>query len=130
MPSESLSWLVHALLDRLPQKSSPVVIVVKPDPASPSSPRLNGHRSSFGTPVYDPSVVYVLEMASTLATRNDGSIAAVGKDVAEALQNVIRDAANEHPLIVSRAIYYLLHLLRISHVRSLASRQRILFNRI
>ena len=116
MPSDSSNWLVHALLDHLPHKSSPVVIVVKPDPLSPNPSKPNRHRSSSGAPIYDPSILYVLEMASMLATRDDTSIAAVGKDVAEALQNVVRDATNVHPLIVSRAIFYLLHLLHASHV--------------
>lgn len=117
MPSQSLKSLVRALLKQLPEDSSPVVIVVKPDLPSPTPANANGHRQDSGHPVYDPSIVYILEFATTIATRNDESIAAVGQDVAEVLQSVVRDAANVHPLIVSRAVFYLLHLLNTSQVR-------------
>ena len=107
--------MVHTLLDQLPQKSSPVVIVVKPDVGSPNSSKINGHRTSSAI-FYDPSVVYILEVATLLAIRGEAASADIGKDVAEALQNVVRDASNIHPLIVSRAVFYLLHLLQASHV--------------
>ena len=116
MPPQSLKSLVLALLKQLPQDSSPVVIVVKPDLPSPTSAKANGHRQDPGHPTYDSSIVYILELATIIAMRNDESIAAVGQDVAEALQSVVRDAANVHPLIVSRAVFYLLHLLHASQV--------------
>ena len=108
--------LVHALLDKLLKTSSPLVIVVKPDPSSPNHPKFNGHRSITGDSNYDPSINFALELATILALRDEQTIAAVGKDVAEALQNVIRDASNIHSIIVSRAVLYLLHLLNASHV--------------
>ena len=116
IPSGSLTALVHALLDHLPEDSAPVVITVKPDPSSPGLPKPNGHRTNPGALVYDPSVVYILELSTLLAIRDEASTAAVGKDVAETLQNIVRAAADTHPLTVSRAVYYLLHLLDASHV--------------
>ena len=107
---------MHVLLDELPKASSPVVIVVKPDPSSPNPTTVNGHRSTKGTSNYDPSLIFVLELATILAARDENSVATVGKDVAEALQNLIRDATNIHSLVVSRAVFYLLHLLKASHV--------------
>lgn len=68
------------------------------------------------TSVYNPSAVYVLELASMLAIRDENSALAVGRDVAEALQDVVRNAPNLHPMIVSRAVFYLLHLLEASYV--------------
>ena len=115
LPAESLTALVHALLGRLPEDSSPAVIMVKPEPGSPN-PKVNGHRIS-AISTYDPSILYILELATMLAIRDENSTAAVGKDLAEALQNIVRNAANNHPLIVSRATFYLLHLLSASHVR-------------
>lgn len=116
IPSESLTALVHALLDHLPEDSAPVVITVKPDPSSPGLPKPNGHRTNPGALVYDPSVLYILELSTLLAIRDEASTVAVGKDVAETLQNIVRAAADTHPLTVSRAVYYLLHLLDASHV--------------
>ena len=77
---------------------------------------MNGHRLNGHGTAYDPSVVYVLELATILAMRDENSIAAVGKAVTEALQNVVRDSANVHPLVFSRAVFYLLHLLHAGHV--------------
>lgn len=54
-----------------------------------------------------------------MATRDQGSISMMGQAVADALQNVVRDAANVHPLILSRAIFYLLYLLNASQVSGL-----------
>lgn len=104
---------MHQLLDTLPQKSSPVVIVVKADPpSSPTSSKPNGHRPTSDTLTYDPAVVYVLELATNLATQDVVSISAVVK----ALQNILRDAVNNHKIVVSRSVFYLLRLLNASQV--------------
>ena len=116
IPSECLASLVHALLDQLPEDAAPVVITVKPDPSSPGLPKPNGHRTNPGALAYDPSVVYILELSTMLAIRDETATIAVGKDVAETLQNIVRAASNTHPLTVLRAVYYLLHLLNASHV--------------
>ena len=92
-----------------------MVIVVKPDVGLPNSVKLNGRGTSSAV-AYDPSVVYILELATLLATRDETTSAAVGKEVAEGLQNVVRDANNTHPLTLSRAIFYLLYLLKVGHV--------------
>jgi len=90
-----------------------MVIVVKPEPGSPTKPSAN---RATTTSDYDPRIVYILELAAMLAIKDEGSSATIGKEVAEALQNVVRSSANSHPLIVSRAVFYLLHLLNASHV--------------
>lgn len=114
MPADALKSLVQALLDHLPKESSP--IVVKPDRPASAPIRTNGHQSKARGMSYDPSVVYLLESATVIALRDSDTIAAVGEWVADALQNVVRDASNSHPLIVSRAVFYLLHLLNASQV--------------
>lgn len=116
MSAPSLKDLVHALLEHLPEESSPVVIVVKPDRPNPPPPRTNGHRSTSQGLLYDPSVIYILELATIIALRDEETIALVGQVVSDALQNVVRDAVNVHHLIVSRAVLYLLHLLNASQV--------------
>ena len=117
MPPPSLKALVHALLEQLPEESSPVVIVVKPDRPTPAAIKTNGHQTADSRgPVYDPSVVFILELATILAMRDENSVSSVGAAVADALQNVIRNFANIHPLIISRAVFYLLQLLNVSQV--------------
>lgn len=115
MPSYALVNLVHALLEQLPEESSPVVIVVKPDRPPNGPPKTNGNRTNDGL-VYDPAIVFVLELASVLAMRDVESIAAVGQNVADALHTVVRSATNIHPLVSSRAVYYLLHMMNASQV--------------
>lgn len=114
MPTDAIKLLVQALLDHLPKESSP--IVVKPDRPTSGLIRTNGHQSTAHGISYDPSVVYLLELATIIALRDSDTIAAVGESVADALQNVVRDASNIHSLIVSRAVFYLLHLLNASQV--------------
>lgn len=116
MPADALKSLVQAVLEHLPKESSPVVIVVKPDRPNPPSARTSSHRSTSQGLLYDPSMVYLLELATIIALRDNETITAVGEVVADALQNVVRDAANIHPLVVSRAVFYLLHLLNASQV--------------
>lgn len=117
MPPEDRQRLVRAVLMQLPEQSSPLVIVVKPDQPRPNPIRTAGHRNNSLGPVYDPSAVFILELATVLSTRDAESVALVGQSVADALQNVVRNAANVHSLILSRAVYYLLYFLNASQVR-------------
>lgn len=118
LPPEVRQSLVQALLDLLPEQSSPVVIVVKPDQPRPAPIRTNGHRNSPSGPAYDPALVFVLELVTILASQDPESVALMGQAVADALQNVVRDATNVHPLVLSRAVFYLLYLLNASQDHS------------
>ncbi|KAF2459147.1 cytohesin-2 [Lineolata rhizophorae] len=118
LPVDCLRSLVLALLAQVPEDTSPRVIVVKPDLPNPTPVRPNGggagkSRQHSG-PVYDPSLPFVLELATLLALRDKETVAALGKDVADALQTVVRDAQGTHPEAIARAVYYLLTLLRAS----------------
>ncbi|KAI4248575.1 MAG: hypothetical protein LQ352_005900 [Teloschistes flavicans] len=113
MPPRGTKDLTLALLEQLPQESSPVVIVVKPErPAA--APKTNGQRQGNRGPAYDPSLLFVLELLTVLAVRDNASFAEVGELVADALQNVIRNATNTHFMVLSRAVFYLLLLLEKS----------------
>ncbi|KAI9675163.1 MAG: GDP/GTP exchange factor for ARF [Trizodia sp. TS-e1964] len=116
MPLDSLESLTLALLAQLPEDSSPAVMLVKPELIQPGS--TNGNRPILKGPMYDPSIVYVLELATIVSLRDENTIKRLGKRVAEALQRVIRDASNFHPIVVSRTVYYLLSLLKASHEHS------------
>ncbi|KAI9649617.1 GDP/GTP exchange factor for ARF [Ciborinia camelliae] len=117
MPVDSLRPLLQALISQLPDDPSSVVISVKSEVEPPSSPT-NGVNGASSVPVYDPSMVYILELCTVLAIRDNETINAFGADVADALKNVIRNSASWHPLMVSRTIFYLLHLLHASYEQS------------
>lgn len=115
LPVESLKSLTLSLLSQLPEQKSPRVITVKPEIAAPTPLRPNGVRPEPDQPVYDPAVVYILELTTILALRDEETITTLGADVAEALQLVIADAERLHPVALSRTVFYLLSLLRASN---------------
>lgn len=118
MPLDSLQALQQALFATLPEDASPPVINVKQDlpPPSPARPQTsNGvKKTNLAGAGYSPQLVFVLELATLLALRDDEAMTALGREVAEALHSVVRDASNVHPSIISRVVYYLLAVLRES----------------
>ena len=126
MPPQSRQSLVRALLKQLPESSSPAVIVVRPDRSGLAPIKTNGHRANLSKhAAYDPSAVFVLELATLVATRDHESVTLMGQAVADALQTVVRDAANLHPLVLARGVFYLLYLLNVSQVSLQSSLPRI-----
>ncbi|KAF2645418.1 Sec7-domain-containing protein [Massarina eburnea CBS 473.64] len=114
LPVESLRSLLMSLLEQIPEDGSPRVIVVKPE-MPPPNPRTNGNRAKPNRPTYDPSLVFVLELATMLAVRDEETVKELAKDVADALSTVIRNASKLHPVVIARAVYYLLVLLKASN---------------
>lgn len=116
LPLDSLRSLLMSLLEQIPEDGSPRVIVVKPELPQTVNPRTNGSNSKLNRPMYDPSLVFVLELATVLALRDDETVQELAKDVADALSTVIKDAAKLHPVLIARCVYYLLSLLKASNV--------------
>ena len=116
MPPEVRQSLISALLKHLPEPSSPVVLVARPDQPRPTPIRTNGHRPSVSVHAYNPSVALILEISTILASRDAVSMDLLGESIADALQNIVRDAANVHTLVLSRAVFYLMHLMNASQV--------------
>jgi brefeldin A-resistance guanine nucleotide exchange factor 1 len=116
LPVEALRSLLTSLLEHIPEDGSPRVIVVKPEIPG-AAPRPNGTRKAGKGPLYDPSLVFVLELATVLALRDDETVKELAKDVTDALASVIRDTSKHHPVVVARSVYYLLSLLKSSNVR-------------
>lgn len=113
LPVETLQALVQALLAQIPEDPSSSIIAVKEDTQTVIA---NGYKTTSPEgPVYDPAFVYLLELCTILASRDGDTIQAMGLDVSEALQNVLRDAASYHPTVVGRVVYYLFTLLRVSY---------------
>lgn len=115
LPVESLRSLLSSLLEHLPEDGSPRVIVVKPEIPG-ASPRTTGPRQKGKGPLYDPSLVFVLELATVLALRDEETVKELAKDVTDALASVIRDAPKHHYVVIARSVYYLLSLLKASNV--------------
>lgn len=115
MPVESLRSFTAALLSQMPEdEASPRVITVKTQMPAPTPVRPNGQKVQPTQPTYDPAFVCLLELATILSMRDRDTTAALGKEVAEALESAIRDSQRLHPVAVSRATYYLLSLLKVS----------------
>ncbi|KAF2265766.1 cytohesin-2 [Lojkania enalia] len=115
LPVETLRSLLLSLLEHIPEDGSPRVIVVKPEMPQTTSPRSNGSRSKMNRPTYDPSLVFVLELATVLALRDDETVEQLAKDVVDSLKSVIRDASTHHPVVIARSVYYLLSILKASN---------------
>lgn len=111
---KSLQHLVQALLSQLPEDPSSIVITVKSEDEPVAS--ANGQKSASSGPLYDPSLVYLLELCTVLTLRDSDTVSALGREVAEALQNVMRNASSYHHIMISRTIFYLLHVLQSSYV--------------
>lgn len=107
---------MNSLLSKLPDETTPAVIVVKPERPVSNTGRPMRSRADPNLPTYNPGMVYILELATILTLRDNESIGKLGENLTASLQNIIRDAKNLHPLVVSRAVYYFLTLLRLSYV--------------
>ncbi|KAL2282459.1 hypothetical protein FJTKL_10557 [Diaporthe vaccinii] len=114
LPDDSLEALVDALLDQIPEDSgSGVVITVKADNVPPHSPALA--QKPRNNVLYDPSLVYILELSTILALRDDHTVQLLGKRVVDALQAILRDISSYHPITVSRTTLYSFRLLQASY---------------
>lgn len=113
LSSHSLESLVDALLAQIPEDNGLTVITVKTENIPQPS---NGQKARQTTAVYDPGLVYILEFCTILALRDENTIEALGKQVVEAMQEILRDVARYHPVLIERATYYLFNLLKASYV--------------
>lgn len=107
---------MESLLSELPEDDGEPVISVKTGTASPT-PSLDRRVDARG-PKYDAGLVYLLEFCTVLALRDADTIRAVGKTVADSLLGVLRTATEHHHILVSRAAFYLLQILRAGYVCS------------
>ncbi|KAL2878804.1 GDP/GTP exchange factor for ARF [Colletotrichum sp. CLE4] len=110
---QDLEPLIDSLLNALPEDNNPTVIVVKSDNVPAAT--MNGQKPVQPGAVYDPAMAYILEFSTVLALRDQETVQLVAKRVIEALQAVLRDAGRYHYIVVSRATFYLLKLLRVSY---------------
>lgn len=102
------------MLSELPEDHGDPIISVKAENTLPSPPP--GRDADAGRSNYDPGRVYLFEFCTVLALRDADTIAALGKQVADALFGVVRTAAEHHYILVSRTVFYLFQLLRAGYV--------------
>ncbi|KAF3066536.1 hypothetical protein GL218_09031 [Daldinia childiae] len=115
LSADSLSPLLEALLDELPDdESSAVPVITVKAESLPSSPT-SGSKTPSKKPTYDPAVVYILEFCTVLSLRDNETVEHLGKPVAEALQMILRDSPQHHPILVSRAAFYQFSILKASY---------------
>ncbi|KAI1763175.1 hypothetical protein GGR53DRAFT_498403 [Hypoxylon sp. FL1150] len=115
LPANSLLPFIEALLSELPDDESSAVPVITVKPESvPSSPA-SASKPASQRPTYDPAVVYILETCTILAMRDDETVELLGKPITEAIQMILRDSAQHHPVLVSRAALYQFSILKVSY---------------
>lgn len=113
LPIEALEAVVRALLAQIPEDPSSSIIAAKEDTQTVAA---NGYKTTSPEgPVYDPAFVWLLELSTILTSRDADTTQALGLEVSEALQNVLRDACSYHPNVVGRVVFYLFSLLHASY---------------
>jgi golgi-specific brefeldin A-resistance guanine nucleotide exchange factor 1 len=105
--------LVEALLEQLPEDNNNSVISVKQE--NLPSPPPNGQGPLHGGVEYDPTVVFILEFCTKLATRDDEAVEAAAKPVFDIVQGILRDSSQWHAITVSRSTFYAFQILKASY---------------
>lgn len=115
LPVASLRSLLRALLAQIPDSNDPILNTSPALEPSASSPRAPERPTRMG-PAYKPELVFILELATALALRDEDTAKQLYREVGGVLQSVLRDAHEHHPFMVSRCVYYILKLLMKSKV--------------
>jgi golgi-specific brefeldin A-resistance guanine nucleotide exchange factor 1 len=95
-----------------PASDATETAVLKPKPRE-SSPTLNGAETTAVT--YDPSMIFLLELATSIAIRNKESMQSLSSELAAYCIEVLRQRKVLHPILVERALIYLLALKKRGH---------------
>ena len=98
--------------------------VVIDAPSEPSAPSPPGLRAREGSPVngqehqdnsYDPSILFLLEMATSLAIRDEQSMRNLSPEVIGYCTEILRQRKHIHPIWVERTLIYLMVLNKRGH---------------
>ncbi|KAK3318569.1 hypothetical protein B0H66DRAFT_557713 [Apodospora peruviana] len=114
LPKQSLEALVKSLLETLPDDNDTNAVITVKTEGTTATPA-NGQKARQPSVAYHPSMVYVLEFCTVLALRDQETTELLGKRVVEAIQGVLRSAAQYHPILIERATFYLFALLQASY---------------
>jgi brefeldin A-resistance guanine nucleotide exchange factor 1 len=90
-----------------------------PDPTTPTKIKVDGSASMNGQEAkdkpYDPSILFLLEMATSLAIRDEESMKTLSAEVAEYCTEILRQRKHLHPILLERSLIYLLVLKKRGH---------------
>src|SRR5271169_4635114 len=89
-----------------------------PDQSNPSTPNmrakdLNGPGAQ--DKAYDPSMLFLLELATSLAIRDVDSMRDLSAEVAGYCTEILRQRKHLHPILVERTLIYLMALKKRGH---------------
>ncbi|EGX95734.1 cytohesin-2 [Cordyceps militaris CM01] len=110
LPIATTKLIVTGLLEQLPDDDSATIMSVKQD--NMPNPPPSVHTAATGPPKYDPSVAYILEFSTLLATRDPESVEEMAEEVFRTVQGILRHASQWHAVTVSRAVFYALRILK------------------
>jgi len=90
------------------------------DSSTPSTPNLKARDGAMNGPesqekAYDPSMLFLLEMATSLAIRDAASMRNLSAEVAGYCTEILRQRKHLHPIFVERTLIYLLALKKRGH---------------
>jgi len=88
------------------------------DLSNPSTPNIKvKDLSGLGTQekAYDPSMLFLLELATSLAIRDEESMKDFSAEVAEYCTEILRQRKHLHPILVERTLIYLMALKTRGH---------------
>ena len=92
-----------------------------PDPSNPSTPKLRVkdaapfHGSEPQDKSYDPSMLFLLELATSLAIRDVESMRDLSGELAGYCTEILRQRKHLHPILVERTLIYLMALEKRGH---------------
>ncbi|TQV93035.1 Sec7 domain-containing protein [Cordyceps javanica] len=124
LPVASTKLIVSGLLEQLPDDDSATIMSVKQDNMPNPPPTV--HAAATGPPKYDPSVAYILEFSTLLATRDPESVDEIAEQVFRTVQGILRHSSQWHAITVSRAVFYALRILKDGYDHDIVNVPRLL----
>ncbi|TQS32534.1 hypothetical protein Golomagni_07147, partial [Golovinomyces magnicellulatus] len=121
---EAAMELVEALLEQLPEDDSTTIIGAKEEAAATAA--ASGQAPASQPHKYDPSVSYILEFCTIIATRDSLSMELMGQQVFDQIQVLLRESSQWHPITVSRAVYYALQILKVGYDHEIVNVTKLL----
>jgi golgi-specific brefeldin A-resistance guanine nucleotide exchange factor 1 len=112
--NEASKALVTALLES--------VVIDAPDGPADSSPKVKAKDGPAAITAqesqdkaYDPSMLFLLELATSLAIRDEQSMRSFSGEVAGYCTEILRQRKHLHPILVERTLTYLMTLKKRGH---------------
>jgi brefeldin A-resistance guanine nucleotide exchange factor 1 len=119
MQPESLKGVITSFLGEIGEDGQTDVMTVKSVTSTADGDHVSSSASdgiAVDAPIYDPSLVYILELCTVLSCTGGVTTGEVAKPVVATLTQLLRSPGRVHPLVVARASFYAFELLKHSHV--------------